>query len=287
MSLMHVVRTEASLHGRHHLPLEIANHRFFQALVSEGGADVFSQLSRHDRTQIVAKNEIARLIRDWAPDGKALLDVGAGGGHPTVIYRDQFTEPTRTVIYDWKDVRYAEVREDVEFAKVDLEVDRFPDDDGTFDVVVCNQVFEHLKNIFTPISEMVRVLRTGGMLIISVPNLAALHNRAVLMFGGQPTPIQIGGSHVRGLSMRPMTTWLEHNGHLRLVRLIPVGLAPLIVRPLPRYLRGCCHTPIWMFQKQESSLPTWDDIRRQDFSSTNFFPDDPAMQHTPYRPDLA
>ena len=269
------------------MPLEIANHRFFQALVSEGGSESFSQLSRHDKTQIFVKNEIARLIRHGVPEGETLLDVGAGGGHATVIYRDQLRQSVRTVIYDWKDVRYADVRQTVEFAKVDLELDAFPDADNSFDIVVCNQVFEHLKNIFTPISEIVRVLRRGGTLIISIPNLAALHNRILLMLGRQPTPIQIHGSHVRGISLSAMTAWLEYNGHLRLIRLIPVGLPPLISGPLPYYGRGVCHTPIWMLQKQESNLPTWDELRRQSFSSTNFFPNDPAMQHTPYRPDLA
>ena len=62
-----------------------------------------------------------------------------------------------------------------------------PWEDGSVDVVVCNQVLEHLKNIWLPMTEMHRVLRPGGHAVLSVPNLASLHNRVLLALGRQPT----------------------------------------------------------------------------------------------------
>ena len=72
----------------------------------------------------------------------------------------------------------------IEVARVDLEAERFPWPDESVDVVICNQVLEHLKNIWLPMSEMHRVLRPGGHAVLSVPNLASLHNRVLL--GARP-----------------------------------------------------------------------------------------------------
>src|SRR5207237_2279386 len=40
---------------------------------------------------------------------------------------------------------------------------------GRYDVVVCEQVLEHLDNLDTPIAALVRVTRPGGIVVIGVP----------------------------------------------------------------------------------------------------------------------
>jgi 2-polyprenyl-3-methyl-5-hydroxy-6-metoxy-1,4-benzoquinol methylase len=45
----------------------------------------------------------------------------------------------------------------------------------SFDTVVCTQVLEHIPRPWAAMSEMHRVLRPGGKVIISVPHLSALH----------------------------------------------------------------------------------------------------------------
>src|SRR5206468_3134631 len=42
--------------------------------------------------------------------------------------------------------------------------------DNRFDVVLCNQVLEHVPEYRTALSELHRVLRPGGLLIVGVPN---------------------------------------------------------------------------------------------------------------------
>lgn len=159
--------------------------------------------TRHDKTQMVIKATIGDLISDHASDAERLLEVGADIGWQTLFYRSQMPDAKLTMIYDWRDERSEEVKEGgIDFRQVDLEESRFPDEDGSYDVVVCNQVFEHLKNIFLPLSEIHRVLRPGGTFIFSVPNLSALHNVFLTMFGKQPTTIRLAGSHVFTRSCR-------------------------------------------------------------------------------------
>jgi SAM-dependent methyltransferase len=61
----------------------------------------------------------------------------------------------------------------------------FPYKDNTFDLVHSNQVIEHLFNLDFFISEIRRVLKPGGVLVISTENPASWHNIFALLMGWQ------------------------------------------------------------------------------------------------------
>jgi hypothetical protein len=248
----------------------IQNHPFYSKLLD---GTKFDQMGRHDKTQIVIKNAIASFIRNHAPEGRDLLEIGGHIGRQTIIYRDQMSHPNSTTLYDWKNFVDPEVSKELTFKQVDLETESFPDDNESFDVIVCNQVFEHLKNIFTPLSECWRKLRPGGLLILSVPNLSALHNCGLLWFGKQPTTLNIGGSHVRGYGIHSMTRFLTGSGHFDLVDLEGIGLHPFTSNRMPGIFKTWCHTPIWAIRKSQSSAPLWDEKRAAEYTTTNFLPD--------------
>jgi len=63
---------------------------------------------------------------------------------------------------------------------------RFPIGDEAFDVVCASQIIEHLSNTDGFLKEIYRVLKPGGYLVISTPNLASYHNVAYLLMGRQP-----------------------------------------------------------------------------------------------------
>jgi SAM-dependent methyltransferase len=48
--------------------------------------------------------------------------------------------------------------------------ERLPFRDGTFEIVVCNHVLEHVRHIRRVVAEMVRVTEPGGWLLVSGPN---------------------------------------------------------------------------------------------------------------------
>jgi len=73
----------------------------------------------------------------------------------------------------------------VAYADYDASTDDLPYADGSFDIVNCNAMIEHLHT--SPkrmLLEVLRVLRPGGVFIVTNPNIAALHNRVQLLFGG-------------------------------------------------------------------------------------------------------
>lgn len=63
---------------------------------------------------------------------------------------------------------------------------KFPYNNDFFDVVIANHVIEHLVNVRLFISEISRVLKKNGYLIIGTPNLASWHNVFALFLGLQP-----------------------------------------------------------------------------------------------------
>jgi ubiquinone/menaquinone biosynthesis C-methylase UbiE len=70
--------------------------------------------------------------------------------------------------------------------KVDVTREPLPFPDNYFDIVVMIDVVEHLYDPDYAISEVRRVLRPGGFIVISTPNLAWWANRLVLLLGFQP-----------------------------------------------------------------------------------------------------
>ena len=100
----------------------------------------------------------ARLAR-VAP-GAAVLDIGCREGG----------------LRAWLpgDVRYQGMDITPEFAAPEILIrdvsDGIPFPDATFDHVFCIEVLEHVPNPFGALREIHRVLRPGGVLVLSVPN---------------------------------------------------------------------------------------------------------------------
>jgi SAM-dependent methyltransferase len=212
------------------------------------------------RVLVEVEGKIEALLRDVpVTDKPRLLDVGCWDG--------AFTARCATAV-DAKGVAGIEVYEGpardaegrgIEVARIDLEAERFPWPDESFDVVVCNQVLEHLKNIWLPMSEIHRVLKLGGRALLSVPNLASLHNRVLLSLGRQPTSIRVFGPHVRGYTFGEFCDFVERGGAYEIERRCGAGFYPLPSpwsAPLSALWRGASHTTIVLARKA-SEEPVW------------------------------
>jgi len=109
----------------------------------------------------VSIQEVARQVQ-----GGLLLDIGCGN-RP---YISLFPSVTRYVGIDlpWRDLATKQV--DVWASGLHL-----PFADGSFDVVLCTQVLEHVPRPWQLIQEVFRVLRIGGKLILTAPQTWGLH----------------------------------------------------------------------------------------------------------------
>ena len=75
------------------------------------------------------------------------------------------------------------VLEGVEYAAVDMS-DTFPFPDDSFDYVVSIEGIEHIQNHFAFLAEVSRVLKPGGRLILTTPNIGTMTSRWKFLLSG-------------------------------------------------------------------------------------------------------
>jgi SAM-dependent methyltransferase len=137
-----------------------------------------------------------------------ILDIGCGNGRDLKqIYRYLRMKNIRTKC-ELFGIGHINIK-GISIKNVDLENSSLPYKDNFFDITVCNQVYEHLKNWIWVLSEQLRVTKKNGYLIIGVPNLAALHCRIQLLLGIQPSCIKSDDAHVRGFTLYSLRKILQ------------------------------------------------------------------------------
>lgn len=110
-----------------------------------------------------ARRDLVKNILQCAPYLKGeILDVGCG----KKPYKSLFTRATRYVGMDVENPAHDHSREDID---VFYDGKIFPFPDHSFDSVLTNQVFEHVFNPGEFMSEINRVLKPGGNLLLTVP----------------------------------------------------------------------------------------------------------------------
>src|SRR6476469_9211547 len=150
--------------------------------------------------------------------GQRLLDMGCGGG------RHAFTAMRRgaTVValdYDaseLKEVRATrgamieagEIPEDAPGGEVNGDALRLPFPDATFDRVIASEVLEHLWDDTRAISELVRVLRPGGRMAVTVPTRWPERVSWAINYRYHDAP----GAHVRIYRQHELEQKLERAG---------------------------------------------------------------------------
>jgi SAM-dependent methyltransferase len=189
-----------------------------------GRADLIRRANRRRSEEV-----LAALLTEVGPAPvRTLIDVGCGDTSLSATWGDV----TRAACVIGVDVNRGHFdRPKVPVLEADLELGSLPVRSDSVDVVVANQVLEHLKNIHHAVAECNRILRPGGFLAVGLPNLASAHNRALLLAGRQPTFIQVRSPHVRGLTWRETLAFLEAFG-FRPVRSRGAGFYPLRGRPM-------------------------------------------------------
>ena len=191
-----------------------------------------------DRSLNYGREHTERFLKSSAPFAN-IVDLGAGSGTDLILARKCSPEARLIALegYPANIERLVALR--IETHAHDLERDRFPFNDESIDIVMANQVLEHIKEIFWIAHEVSRTLRVGGRLIIGVPNLAALHNRVLLALGFQPSPIKALSAHVRGFTRGDLLSFLEGGfpGGYRLLDFRGANFypfPPVVAKPLAR-----------------------------------------------------
>ena len=155
-------------------------------------------------------------INRFLPKGTIkLLDIGCGEGQ----FYDMLKQQRKDIEYSGLDVSSEQVeRAKSKGYRVSLSdvSSRLPFEDETFDVVVCFEIIEHVFDTDFLISEMRRVLVSGGKLLLTTPNIAGLGERLRLLFGKIPSCLEYrvaegSNGHIRAFNIGAVRTLLTDN----------------------------------------------------------------------------
>ncbi|MDH6519280.1 SAM-dependent methyltransferase [Streptomyces sp. SAI-208] len=139
-----------------------------------------------------------------------VLDIGCGDGTAAATAAPLLTGH-RIVGVDWSQDALRRARARLPYAvRGELTGEGLPFKDSSVDAVLFSEVVEHLVDPDAALDEIRRILRPGGHLMLSTPNLAAWYNRGLLLAGVQPVFSEVS---LRAIHGRPGH---EVVGHLRL-----------------------------------------------------------------------
>lgn len=128
------------------------------------------------------KNEQTRI--DWIentlkklPSGKRILDAGAGEQQ----YK-KFCTHLNYVCQDFAEYKPENLPEGLQmdswvYGQLDIvsDIASIPEEDSSFDAIMCTEVFEHIVNPREALDEFQRLLKPKGMLIITAPFCSLTH----------------------------------------------------------------------------------------------------------------
>jgi len=187
----------------------------------------------------VAKLEIVRRWLEALPGAARVLDAGCGEG---VLVEEYGI-----------DANYSSER--VKAGSLTA----LPYPDATFDRALCLDVLEHLTFEEQPraLAELRRVLRPGGELLVSVPNLAHLQSRVHFLLRGR---LIRTASELKHPGDRPVADYIDLARRAGLTLVARQGIFPTIpvlthlirksparLRPLHRALTRLLPVPGWCF----------------------------------------
>ncbi|HVE47723.1 MAG TPA: methyltransferase domain-containing protein [Acidimicrobiales bacterium] len=139
-------------------PLPWTGERF---IPSQGGPEIYYE---HAHRYVIARSLLDRAT---------VVDLASGEGYGAA-WVAEVAESVTGIDIDEASVQHARARyagqKNLEFALGDIQA--LPLADNCVDAVTCFEAIEHVENPRAVVEEVVRVLRPGGLLLVSTPNKA-------------------------------------------------------------------------------------------------------------------
>jgi len=115
------------------------------------------------------------------PKGSKVLDIGAGG----CPHREKFNH-CKYFTQDFTQLSDLQIQNQEGYGRIDFVSDilEIPVPDKSYDAILCTEVIEHIPDPISAIQEMSRILKPGGILLITAPLQSGLHQEPYHFYGG-------------------------------------------------------------------------------------------------------
>lgn len=141
---------------------------------SEGG--------RLSARYLPGENQRIDFCLRYLPGGERFLDLGCGTGVLALQLKDRYKE-----VYgvDVAELPVKVARENqVEAVQLNLNAETLPYPDGFFDTITILSTLQYFYDLHFALAEIHRVLKAGGLIVLTVPNMRAFWRLGKLVFGG-------------------------------------------------------------------------------------------------------
>jgi len=118
--------------------------------------------------------------------GNKVLEIGCDSGLFSLIFKKTFKNIEHLAVEVDQEKIDVAVSRNINVVKVNVETEKLPFDNDYFDIVLFTEVIEHLSNPLFVLSEIRRVTKQNGNVIISTPNAVGLFSRYNHLFGSTP-----------------------------------------------------------------------------------------------------
>lgn len=108
------------------------------------------------------------------------LDIGTGKGDlPNMLAKEGFQSYACDVLG-----KYFMFAQTVNFKEVDFNKEELPYEDNYFDYVSCLELIEHVENPQSILRKVYKVLKPGGIFVLTTPNILNIKSRMRFVFEG-------------------------------------------------------------------------------------------------------
>ena len=155
-----------------------------------------------------------------------VLEIGMGGGDTLVHIKKQHlaAEGVGIDIVQLPDTNQQNSLIDKVYF-FDLEKENLPFSDNYFDVIIAGDVLEHLINPWDVLQKLNKVLKVGGNMLISLPNIRDIRALYSILFKGSfayTTQGIFDKTHMRFFCKKDMITLIESVEKLKIENIIPI-----------------------------------------------------------------
>jgi 2-polyprenyl-3-methyl-5-hydroxy-6-metoxy-1,4-benzoquinol methylase len=155
-----------------------------------------------------------------------VLEIGMGGGD-TLVYIKQRRLAGEAVGIDLMSLPGSNQQNPLidKVYFLDLERENLPFSNEYFDVIIAGDILEHLINPWELLQNLNKILKVGGHMIISIPNIRDINAiYSILLKGtfGYTTQGIFDKTHLRFFCKKDMIDLIESVNKLRIEKIIPI-----------------------------------------------------------------
>lgn len=180
--------------------------QYYEGAIDSKEIERIRAFKESDRIRI---NKLNIFLEDIS--GKRVLNIGCGSGG---FVNEEFLK--RNTVFGL-DIALSDLERAKGRCYIPLQADLdsgIPIRDGVVDIVIASEVIEHIVDTDFLLSETNRVLKTGGMLFLTTPNINTLLSYVMMIFLDMPPyrSARYKSPHVRDFTKRTLQLALESSG---------------------------------------------------------------------------